>query len=130
MAARHYTTSAEDKAEILAYAPGLSALSTAQLEQVITWTARVINLQRWGRKTSDGHLLLIAHVGTVQGAGAAAAPSGAVTARTIGGISTSYGAAAVEPGEGNLNGTGYGQQYLLLRRSIVVVPLGTGRFVA
>lgn len=126
MAARHYTTSADDKAEILAYAPGLSSLSSAQLDHVITWTARLINLRRWAQKASDGHLLLIAHIGTVLGSGGAAAPAGPVTARAIGPINTSYAGPAIEPSDGNLNGTGYGQQYLMLRNSIVVVPLGHG----
>lgn len=122
MGARRHAT----EADVLAYAPALSGLAAGILAAIVSATALLVSLEAWGTKAYDGHLNLAAHIGSRFLAGASVAgPAGPVTSRAIGAISTSYAAPTVEPSDGDLALSAYGQLYKMLRDSIIVVPLVT-----
>lgn len=120
----HYTTSSEDKAKIVAYAPGLSALASAVLDEIIEATSTMISLDEWGIKASHGHLRLIAHRGTKALAAGKPSAAGPLQSRTVDKLSETF-AASVAGGGGDseYRSTSYGVEYLELRDSLLILPV-------
>lgn len=115
-------------AEVLAYAQGaLDALDSGVLETIVSATARMVSLDFWNTKAHDGHLNLAAHVAkkALESAGAAAS-SGPIASRSLGPLSVTYAVPTVVPSDGNLGSTAWGQLYILLRDSILVLPITAG----
>lgn len=118
--------------EVLVYANGdLDALDPEVLQEIVDATALMISLDAWGLKAFDGHLNLAAHFGSKAKSATSASPSGAVTSRSIGALSISYGtAAAPAASDGDLSSTSYGQLYLMLKRTLLVPPMAIGGLCA
>ena len=101
-------------AELVVTVPELASLAGAELDEIVATTCDMVHADIWGDKRSRAHTWLAAHYATVilnpSGAG------GAVTSRTMGSISESYGTGMVEDSE--LASTKYGRLYLGLRKSL------------
>ena len=95
----------------------------ARLEFYIECACLMVNQGCWGSKWECGVTLLAAHMATV-GSGAA---SGIVSGKTIDKISVSYAVAAFSSNDAAFASSRYGQDYLAIRETILVLPVvGTG----
>lgn len=119
------------KAEVLTLAPELT--DDAVLDELIEVAGTMINVGCWGSKASKGHAALAAHLATTvqsnqqqQGQD----PVGPIGSRSIGSISVGYtskrledGISVVTPSDPELGTTTYGRLYLILRKSLFILPL-------
>ena len=112
------------KAELLAFAPGLCGENREPAETLLEVAGSMISLECWGTKASNGHLLLAAHLLQLFAGAGGASAGGPVASRTIGKISESY--AVATQADAELATTTYGQLYLTLRKTLLLLPI-TGR---
>jgi len=107
------------KAEILTLAPELT--DDAVLDELIEVAGTMINVGCWGSKASKGHAALAAHLASSLQSSGSTGPAGPIASRAIGSISVSY--AGQPPSDPELGRTKYGELYLILRKSLFILPL-------
>lgn len=122
---------AEAKARALRRCACLTDLDSDVLDDIVEDSACMINPDYWGKKTVAGVALLICHFGTrtqaaVDTAGATPPTAGPVASTTLDKISVSYAAAPMAADAASLATTTWGQQYLDMKKTILVPPV-TGR---
>lgn len=92
---------------------------TAAIDEFISCTCRMINLEYWGNKASCGHAYLAAHYATI--ASDDGGEVGPVTARTLDKLSESYASSASS--DVDFGSTRYGRLYVQMRKTLVVAPI-------
>lgn len=106
-------------------APELSAFPAAQGAIWLDIAEQHVGIQRWQKRTSQGHMLLTAHLLTASvtaaGAGIGTGEAGPLTGDSVGPASRSFATAPVS--DEALSTTVYGRQYLVLKR--IIIGIGT-----
>lgn len=119
--------------DITAFASEFSAVPGATVDLYINLAKLSVNPRIWKDKADFGTILLTCHMLKLKKANDAASASGAVgtvTSEKVGDLARSYGGfgggSGADPSEASLGQTSYGQEFLRLRRSLVITPLVTG----
>lgn len=108
-------------------APELSTFPTNQGEIWLDIAKEHVGIQRWEKRTSQGHMLLTAHFITVSvqagdlSIGGGDAPL--VTQDSVGPASRSYAVSLTSFESDAISTTAYGRQYLVLKR--IVIGIGS-----
>lgn len=96
-----------------------AAVPDAAIVAALAMGGALVDAARWGALADRGTGLYAAHVLTLDArrASGATGPVAGLASKAIGGVSASYDAGAAGfTGGGDLNGTGYGQEFLRLQR--------------
>lgn len=107
------TVKAQDLKNI---APEFCDKTPQDLERFLSYAALSVDAVKWGSLTDLATLYLAAHLLSISKNG----DHGPVTSETVGDLSQSY---ASGDATDNLMMTGYGREFLRLRRSLVITPL-------
>lgn len=95
-------------------APELATETDARLSRFIAHASAYVNASAWGAKADFARALFAAHLLTISKRGGV---GGDVTSESVGDLSRGYGSASSST---FLSSTSYGQQFMALRRSIVM----------
>ncbi len=104
-------------ADLLAVFPEFGGTATDVLQFALDSAQQMIGLDAWREKAFYGHIYLAAHI---LADGSAAGGGGTVSMRKVDKLSISYAVAASLSTEDN---TKYGRMYVMLRDSLVILPL-------
>lgn len=118
---------AEDIANV---APELAISATLTEERInlfIDYARLYVSENKFGPKAKLGIILMCAHMLTKYGSGSGGGYVGGIASESVADISVSYAAPTIQGSASDqiLNTTTYGQQYLMLRRTIPMGPLVT-----
>jgi len=105
-------------ADVLVYAPELSAVPTSQMQIYLDLAKNFVFEGKWERKYMQGVCLLTAHMVSITMGGSN--NSGPIASESVGELSISY---SNGPMDDELQGTSYGELYLMLRKTLKITPL-------
>ncbi|HCU25443.1 MAG TPA: hypothetical protein DF383_10540 [Deltaproteobacteria bacterium] len=117
--------------DITAFASEFAAVPGATIDLYINLAKFSVNPNVWREKYDFGVILLTCHMLKLKKANDASSASGAigaVTSEKVGDLARSYGSIASAGGStdpSSLGITNYGQEFLRLRRSLVITPMVT-----
>lgn len=105
--------------EIKAFAPELQSESDARIGMFIEFGKTFVNESKWSNKYKLGLILISCHLITIANRGGT---GGAVTSERVGELARSYGQASGN-GTDEMASTSYGQQFLMLRKTLLFTPI-------
>lgn len=100
--------------------PEFASVSDARIQLFIDQASLSVNASVWGNKADFGIQYLTAHLITVANRGGSGA-AGPITSEKVGDLQRSY-ANNVSASAHELGSTGYGMEFLRLRRSLFITP--------
>lgn len=106
-------------ADIKTLFPEFAAESDARIQLLLDQALLSVNASVWGNKADFGIQYLTAHLLTVLNRGGGGA-SGPITSEKVGDLQRSYASSGAVTHE--LGSTGYGLEFLRLRRSLFITP--------
>lgn len=107
--------------DIQAYAPEFASTSDERLQLFIDYAWNFVAESKWARKTKMAVVLMTCHLLTRSNQ-AASGVAGPITAERVGELSRSY-ANNVNSLNPELSGTSYGQDFLALRKTLLITPI-------
>lgn len=85
--------------------------------------ARYVSSRIWGAKTDFATAVYTAHLLALLGSGTSGGPTGPVKSVKVGDLMRTYQDSGVQMTTDGLTGTKYGQQFLAMRRSLLISPI-------
>jgi len=104
--------------DIKEFAPELQSESETRISMFIEFGKTFVNETKWANKFKLGHILITCHLITMANRGG---QGGAVTSERVGELARSYGQASGN-GTDELASTSYGQQFVMLRKTLLITP--------
>ncbi len=105
--------------DIKAFAKEFEGENDTRIELFVEYATAFVNENKWGRKYKLALILIACHLLTL---GDREGNGGPVTAESVGELSRSYGQTTGSE-DPELASTSYGQQFLSLRKTLVITPL-------
>lgn len=106
--------------DVIDIAPEFESEDSARITRFIAMAATRVSETAFGKQYNLALRYLTAHLLKMRKLKGA---SGSVTSEKVGDLARSYQPSSSEAGDGSLSLTGYGREYLEIRKSILVAPL-------
>lgn len=107
--------------DVRAFADEFAGLSDPKLNLFLEYARRWVHETKWGDSQKLAEVLMCAHLLTMQER-ARGGVAGPVTAERVGDVNISYGSTTVT-GDEALSTTSYGQQFIELRKTLLITPI-------
>lgn len=109
--------------DVIAYEPNAASIDEDRINLFIGYAENQVNRDVWGDLADQAVILLTLHGLYKTGAGSGANGQGPVTMEKVGDLQRSYGTSSGAQSDDSLGATGYGQEYLRLRKMLVITPV-------
>lgn len=116
---------AVDSDDVIAYEPAAASIDEERIDLFIGYAETQVNRDVWGDLADQAVILLTLHgLYTTGPSSGASSGQGPVTSEKVGDLQRSYASPASGAySDSTLARTGYGQEYLRLRKTLVFTPM-------